>query len=99
MGQECREPGGDGADGHRGSGRPLREAVAGGLHPEDDAGNHQQQAEARGARCVVGIGHIDAHGRDGQAEGDENESLHGVDHSGVHARSVTEARPRVLTKG
>jgi hypothetical protein len=28
--------------------------------------------------CVVGVGHIDSHGRDGQAESEKGESLHGV---------------------
>ena len=43
---------------------------------------------------VVGLGHIDSHGCDRQAEGEQGESLYGVHHSRFHARSVTEARPR-----
>jgi hypothetical protein len=98
MGHKCRERGDDGADGKRGPGSPLRKPVARGPHTEHDSGHHQHHADDRGTRLVVGVGHINSHGRDGQAEGDTGECLHGIHHSGLHARSVTEAGPRVLTK-
>jgi hypothetical protein len=63
-------------------------------HTEHDSEHHQQSADDRGAWRVVGVGHIDSHGRDGQVEGDKDECLHGVHHRGFRARSVTEARPR-----
>ena len=94
VGQKCRERGDDDANGKRRAGSPHREPVARGPHTEHDSDHHQQHADDRGAWRVVGVGHIDSHGRDGQAEGEKGECLHGVHHSGVHARSVTEARPR-----
>ena len=92
--QKCRERGDDDADRKSRAGRPRREPVARGSHTERDADHHQQHAQDRGAWRVVGVGHIEAHGRDGQAEGDKGECLHGVHHGGLHARSVTETRPR-----
>ena len=98
MGQKCRECGDDDADGKRRVGSPHREPGARGPHTEHDSDHHQQHADDRGAWRVVGVGHIDSHGRDGQAEGDKGECPHGVHHGGFHARSVTEAGRGVLTK-
>ena len=98
VGQKCRERGDDDANGKRGAGSPHRQPVARGLHTEHDSDHHQQHAEDRGAWRVVGVGHIDSHGRDGQAEGDKGECLHAVRRSGFHARSVTEPGRGVLTK-
>ena len=86
VGQKCRERGDDDADGKRRAGSPHREPVARGPHTEHDSDHHQQHADDRGPWRVVGVGHIDAHRRDGQAEGEKDECF--------HVRSVTEVRPR-----
>jgi hypothetical protein len=70
VGQKCRERGNDDADGKRRAGSPHREPVARGPDTEHDSDHRQQHADDRGAWRVVGIGHLDSHGRDGQAEGD-----------------------------
>jgi hypothetical protein len=95
---KCRERGHGDADGERGAGSRHREPVARGPANEHDSGHHQQHAADRGPWRVVGAGDVDSHGRDGQAEGDKGECLHGVHHSGFHVHNLGEARPRVLTK-
>ena len=77
MGQKCRERGDDATDGKRRADGPHREPVARGPHTEHDSDHHQQHADDRGAWRIVGVGHVDSHGRDRQAEDDKGECLHG----------------------
>jgi hypothetical protein len=88
MRENCREHGDEDADGERGARGPGRHPAPRGSYAEHDRADHQQQPEAGGAWTrearVVSVRDVDAHGPDGQGQGEEGGRLHVVRHSGCH---------------
>jgi hypothetical protein len=73
---------------HRGAADPDRHPVPSGPHAEQDRGDHQQEADDRRARRVVGAPCVNSHRGNGQAEGDEGGCLYGVRHNGWHVLAL-----------
>ena len=88
MDKKCRARGNENTDRHCGAPGPGRQPVPCGPHAEQDRGKHQQESDDRRAGLVVGVGDVDAHRGNGQAEGDEGECLHGVRHRGCHVLTL-----------
>jgi hypothetical protein len=86
MGEKCCERGNENADCHCGAPGPDRQPVPCGPDAEKDRGKHQQEPDDRRAGLVVGVGDVNAHRGNGQAQGDEGECLQAVRHSGCHIR-------------